>query len=73
MTERCLDHLIDLMPTVRREAQNEWAKSFAGSIMRQAKRPSWRPSPKQEAIMHRLADDLFTEADAGDVELIEEG
>ena len=72
MTERCLDHLLTLMPMVRREAQNEWARNFAGSIMRQAKRPSWRPTPKQEAIMQRLASELFT-AREEDVVLIEEG
>ena len=73
MTQRCLDDLISQMPAIIRHSQSEWAKGFAGSILRQAKRPSWRPTPKQHAIMQRLVSDLFTGADAGDVDLIEEG
>jgi hypothetical protein len=55
---RCIDELIYYMPTVAR-AGDSWARGFAASVLRQAKRRTWRPTPKQEALMRRLVDELF--------------
>lgn len=65
---RPVEVLLHHMPGVVAQAENEWAANFARSIIRQARRPSWRPSPKQEAIMQRLVSELFT---ASDFEVIE--
>ena len=49
-----VDRLLWHWPTVLRAAQvagNEWARNFARSIARQARRPDWRPSPKQLRLM----------------------
>jgi len=50
-------------------SENDWEAGFARSICRAAKDSSWRPSPKQEAIMQRLVAERFTEE--GDIQLIE--
>ena len=68
-----LERLLHHMPTVARGATNTWASGFAWSIVRQGKRPGWRPSPKQLSIMRRLVSDLFANTDEeGELILIEE-
>ncbi|MBY6163250.1 hypothetical protein KUV73_20370 [Mameliella alba] len=67
-----LERLLHHMPTIAREATNEWAKSFAGSIVRQSKRRGWKPSPKQLSMMRRLVSDLFAHGyEGGEVDVIE--
>lgn len=60
-----LERLLHHMPAVARGATNEWATGFARSILRQAQRPSWRPSAKQASMMRRLVSELFTNSDEG--------
>ena len=60
MTRRTLDHLLYRWPDVYRTATDPWAKGFAGSVLRQARRPDWRPTPRQEAVMQRMVSELFT-------------
>ena len=54
-----IERLIFHMPSVASLAENEWAADFARSIVRQAKRHGWQPSPKQIGIMRRLVSELF--------------
>lgn len=35
-----------------------WARGFALSIQRDRKKPGWRPTPKQQAMMSRLVAEL---------------
>lgn len=53
--ERLLHH----MPSVAIHATNTWAKGFAQSVVKQARRKNWTPSPKQLSIMRGLVSDLF--------------
>lgn len=53
--ERLLFH----MPHVAEAAQTEWARGFAKSITKQARRKGWSPSGKQVAVMRELVSDLF--------------
>ena len=39
----------------------KWEAKFARSVLKQAKRPKWKPSAKQTAIMERMVGDLFNE------------
>ena len=59
---------IHYMSAVARDAESEWARNFAKSIMRQSRNPRWQPTPKQRGIMRRLVDDLFQPSDAVVVE-----
>lgn len=43
---------------VRRGALTGWARGFALSLMRQAKRPDWAPSAKQERVLRQLIDEI---------------
>jgi len=67
--ERLLHH----MPSVAIHAENTWAKSFAQSVSKQARRKGWTPSPKQLSIMRGRVSDLFAYGrnDGGDFDLIE--
>lgn len=50
-------------PQVLRRAMagsDDWAKSFARSIAKHGKRPSWNPSEKQAFLMRRMIEDLRT-------------
>lgn len=80
MTEQELEEIMLEWRGVFRWATDPWAISFARSILRHAKRPDWRPSPKQAGMMRRMIaevrrarpdpeTDLLSEA--GDVTLIE--
>ena len=42
-------------------SRNAWEAGFARSILRHSKRRNWRPTPAQDAIMNRLAGELFNE------------
>lgn len=64
---RSLDELMHYMPVFARRATNEWSSGFARSILRQARKPEWRPSAKQHAIMNRMVETLFTLVDDYDV------
>ena len=68
--ERLLFH----MPTVAARAQNEWARGFAQSIVRQSRRRGWHPSLKQLSVMRELVADLFLHCgnEGGEIELIED-
>lgn len=64
------DEMIEFwMPRVAR-CPNAWASRFARSMIGQAKRPGWCPSPKQSAMMRRLITELSAHED--EFELIEE-
>ncbi len=58
MTESEIDEIMLLRwPAVMRRTMAEgddWLKGFVKSIARNAKRRTWHPSVKQEAIMRRL-------------------
>ncbi len=62
---RSIEEALYHMPTVAKLATNEWAKSFAESIVRQSRRRGWRPSAKQSALMQRMVSELFTRRDDG--------
>lgn len=63
MTEIELDEIITLrwpvlMRRVMGDARTEgFVRSFAQSIARHGKRPSWHPTPKQERVMRQLLDE----------------
>lgn len=58
MTDAELEEIIiHRWPALTRYAMvhgDDWTRKFARSIARNAKRPAWRPSPKQQFIMRRL-------------------
>lgn len=62
MTARPLEVLLHHWPTVCARAESPWAKSFAASISKQARRRNWTPTPKQLGIMRRMVSELFTSA-----------
>ena len=62
---RSIEEVLHHMPAVARLATNEWAKSFAESIVRQSRRRGWHPSAKQLAAMQRMVSELFTGPDDG--------
>jgi hypothetical protein len=68
-----IERLLHHMPSVALHAENTWAKGFAQSVSKQARRKGWRPSPKQLSIMRGLVSDLFVNGcnDGGDFDLIE--
>lgn len=65
-----LERLLHHMPAIAKGTTNEWATGFARSILRQAKRPGWRPSTKQLSMMRRLISDLFAHGTEEEGELI---
>lgn len=69
MTERRLDELLWWMKSIAGKAPEEWERTFARSILRQAKRASWKPSAKQAWLMRQLVDEHLAAAE--DVQLIE--
>ncbi|MEM1150773.1 MAG: hypothetical protein AAGI03_09470 [Pseudomonadota bacterium] len=68
-----IERLLFHFPAIAQKSDSEWARGFAASILKQSRRRSWRPSPKQTEIMRRLVSDLFIYAQAqeGDFDLIE--
>ena len=49
-----LKPILQYMRTLASGRDENWATGFARSILRNAKRSSWRPSEKQAAAMRRL-------------------
>ena len=68
MTRRPIEVLLHHLPGVVARAENEWARGFALSLMRQAKRPTWKPSPKQLLLADKLVSELFREDDVDVIE-----
>lgn len=67
-----IERLTFHMKTVARDSENEFASGFARSVLRQSKRPDWKPSPKQLSVMQALVADLFAHGNTeGDFEVIE--
>lgn len=60
-----VDRLVYHMRTVASFSDSEWAKGFALSMLRNAKRRTWTPTPKQFDMMSRLVAELFTHANEG--------
>jgi len=51
---------------------DNWVKGFVLSIAKQGKRPSWKPSQKQAAMMRRLLSELSRSPQVEEeIELIE--
>ena len=57
-----IERLIHHMPSVAIHAENTWAKGFAQSVVKQARRKNWTPSLKQLSVMRALVSDLFAYA-----------
>lgn len=68
---RPVEELLWSWPTVCRMATNDWAKNFAASIAKQARRRGWTPSPKQHALMNSMVAELYRHTGEGDFEVIE--
>jgi hypothetical protein len=68
-----IERLLHHMPAVAQLAENDFAKGFAASIVKQSRRRNWKPSPKQLPIMRELVTDLFTHRgnEGGDYDVIE--
>lgn len=66
------DRLLYHMGSVIKHADSDWARNFAMSVLRQSKRRTWQPSPKQLNVMRSLVSDLFRPEQPGDLQLIEE-
>jgi hypothetical protein len=75
MTGIDIERLLHHWPAVVSNAENEWAKGFACSVLRQSRKRGWRPSDKQLGIMRRMVSDLFAYGpdldQGGDIQLIE--
>jgi acyl-coenzyme A synthetase/AMP-(fatty) acid ligase len=54
-----VERLLFYMPNVAEAATTDWARGFAQSVVRQAKRRGWKPSDKQLNIMREMVSDLF--------------
>ena len=72
MRESEIERLIWWMPKIAETARNTWARDFALSILRQSRRPGWRPSPRQAECMSRLVADLFAHVGDDNLVVIEE-
>lgn len=70
MSSEELDRLMYYWRRVIATATESWARGFALNIQRQARRSSWRPTPKQAALMRQMVAELLKEAD-GETVLIE--
>ncbi|SFQ66647.1 hypothetical protein SAMN05421853_11778 [Roseivivax halotolerans] len=77
MTDAELDEIMVFhWPRVLRQVMadnsDEWLKGFVRSIARHGKRPTWRPTSKQQQIMRRLVSELSA-VSHGNEEVIEGG
>ena len=75
MTPRQLDEIIETKwPAVVRRAmadgRDDWIKGFVRSIAKQAKRPNWWPTQRQEQLILKLVAELGA-TDHGTADLIE--
>ncbi|SIT81862.1 hypothetical protein [Pontibaca methylaminivorans] len=61
-----------IMRRVMADGSDKWLMGFVRSIARHAKRPSWRPTPRQEQVMRRLVVEMSTMPGMGG-EVIERG
>ena len=62
-TPRSIDEVLFWLRSVANGQNNgPWERNFALSILRQAKRPTWNPTPKQERMMRALVDEFLTPA-----------
>ena len=72
---RPIEELLYHMRTMARSS-SEWEANFARSILKQAKRPTWNPSDKQQQIMQRMVSEMFTHggiSTSDDIDLIDKG
>lgn len=65
MTDLELDEILTIhwpsvLRRVMRDGSDAWLAGFVRSIARHGKRPSWKPSFKQQQIMRRLVSELGT-------------
>lgn len=70
---RPLEELLFHMRTMAR-SRSDFEAKFARSILKQAKRPTWNPSDKQQQIMQRMVSEMFTYSGVSvsdDIDLIE--
>ena len=58
MTGEELDRIMTQWGAVISHADDEWSRGFALNIKRCARRPSWRPSVKQAALMRQAVASL---------------
>ncbi len=75
MTDLELDEIMTfhwplVLRRVMADGTDEWLQGFVRSISRHGKRPTWRPTPKQEQIMRRLLVEIGHAAEP-ELELIE--
>ena len=59
MSERCSDECLFHWPAVLKAAATPWESRFAKEIDEKARKPWWRPTPKQLTIMCRMTDEVF--------------
>ncbi len=57
-----LEELLWSWKSVIRNAPDGWARNFALSIAKQAKRKDWQPTAKQLGIMRKMVSDLYHDA-----------
>lgn len=77
MTDSELDEIMifhwpRVLRQVMADSSDEWLQGFVRSIARHGKRPTWRPTFKQQQIMRRLVREMGTGAN-GNGEVIEGG
>ncbi len=60
MTRRTVDHLLHLMRHVANETIDSWARKCAKDMVARTHRWNLKSSPKQRAMIKRLADELVT-------------
>lgn len=65
-----VDHLLFRWGRVIADAQG-WARDFALSIQRARKKPGWKPTAKQLAVMQRMVAELPVSGHAEVSDLIE--
>ena len=67
-----LERAIFHWPAVVARTPKGWARDFALSIQRNARKPWWKPTDRQGQIMRRMVAELFDGTAEGEPELIEE-
>jgi hypothetical protein len=64
---RPVEVLLHHLPAVARSTR-KWDADFARSVLRQSRRRSWKPTPKQLGVMQRMVGELFNEDDIDVIE-----
>jgi hypothetical protein len=72
MSQRTVDELLHHWRAVIGAAPKGFPRDFALSIQKKRRQPGWVPTPRQEAIMRQMVAELFTHADSGEGQMIEE-